>query len=58
MGGFLPGGGVDIVQEQVNRLVSKGDAKLKVWILIFGLGLALGSANAGMKAIMDALNES
>ena len=55
MGGFLPGGGVDIVQEQVNRLVSKGDAKLSFGF-IFGLGLALWSANAGMKAIMDALN--
>ena len=28
VGGFLPSGGVDIVQEQVNRLVAKGDAKL------------------------------
>src|SRR5436190_3168978 len=53
--GFLPGGGVDILQEQVNRLVSKGDAKLGFGF-IFGLGLALWSANAGMKAIMDALN--
>src|SRR5204863_7467553 len=55
VGGFLPGGGIDIVQEQVNRLVSKGDAKLSFGF-IFGLGLALWSANAGMKAIMDALN--
>jgi membrane protein len=55
VGGFLPSGGVDIVQEQVNRLVSKGDAKLSFGF-IFGLGLALWSANAGMKAIMDALN--
>ena len=55
VGGFLPSGGVDIVQEQVNRLVAKGDAKLSFGF-IFGLGLALWSANAGMKAIMDALN--
>jgi membrane protein len=53
--GFLPGAGVDLVQEQVNRLVAKGDAKLGFGF-IFGLGLALWSANAGMKAIMDALN--
>jgi membrane protein len=53
--GFLPGGALDILQEQVNRLVSKGDAKLSFGF-IFGLGLALWSANAGMKAIMDALN--
>jgi Virulence factor BrkB len=53
--GFLPGGAVEIVQEQVNRLVSKGDAKLGIRF-IFGLAVALWSANAGMKAIMDALN--
>jgi Virulence factor BrkB len=52
---FLPSGGMDIVQEQVNRLLSKGDAKLGLGFL-FGLCLALWSANAGMKAIMDALN--
>ncbi len=52
---FLPGGAMDIVQEQVNRLVSKGDAKLGFGF-IFGLVVALWSANAGMKAIIDALN--
>jgi membrane protein len=52
---FLPSGAVDIVQEQVNRLVSKGDAKLGVGF-IFGLLVALWSANAGMKAVIDALN--
>ena len=55
MAGFLPGGAVEIVQEQVNRLLSKGDAKLGIGF-IFGLAVALWSANAGMKAIMDALN--
>ena len=55
LAGFLPAGAIDIVQEQVNRLVSKGDAKLSFGF-IFGLGMALWSANAGMKAIMDALN--
>lgn len=55
LAGFLPGGAVEIIQEQVNRLISKGDAKLSFGF-IFGLGLALWSANSGMKAIMDALN--
>jgi membrane protein len=55
MAGILPGGAFDIFQEQVTRLVAKGDAKLSFGFL-FGLGLALWSANAGMKAIMDALN--
>jgi membrane protein len=53
--GFLPQGALDVIQEQVNRITSKGDAKLS-FAFIFGLGLALWSANAGMKAIIDALN--
>lgn len=53
--GILPGNAVDIVREQVTRLTSKGDAKLGFGFVI-GLGIALWSANAGMKAIMDALN--
>jgi membrane protein len=55
MAGMLPGGAFDIFQEQVTRLVSRGGGKLSFGF-IFGLGLALWSANAGMKAIMDALN--
>lgn len=55
LAGILPQGGFDIVQEQVNRIASKGNAKLGFGF-IFGLGLALWSANAGMKAIIDALN--
>jgi membrane protein len=53
--GILPGDAIDIVREQVGRLASKGDAKLGFGF-IFGLGVALWSANAGMKAIIDALN--
>jgi membrane protein len=55
LAGLLPAGAFEIVQEQVNRIVSKGDAKLG-FAFIFGLALALWSANAGMKAIIDALN--
>lgn len=55
LAGIIPAGGFDIVREQIERIVSKGDAKL-TFGFIFGLGLALWSANAGMKAIMDALN--
>ena len=43
------------MQEQVTRVVSKGDGKLGLGFM-FGLALALWSANAGMKAIIDALN--
>ena len=53
--GILPGGAIDIIREQVARLASKGDAKLGFGFIL-GLGIALWSANAGMKAIIDALN--
>jgi membrane protein len=52
---LLPGGVLEIVQEQINRIVQKGDAKLGFGFIL-GLGFALWSANAGIKAIMDALN--
>jgi membrane protein len=53
--GILPDGAIDVIREQVARLVSKGDAKLGFGFIL-GLGIALWSANAGMKAIIDALN--
>ena len=53
--GFLPAGGMEILEEQVKRIASKSDSKLGFAFLI-GLGLALWSANAGMKAVIDALN--
>jgi membrane protein len=55
MAGLLPSGAFDIFQEQVSRLVAKGDAKLSFGF-VFGLAVAFWSANAGMKAMMDALN--
>ena len=53
--GLLPSGATDIVQEQVNRLVQKGNGRLGFGFLA-GLAFALWSANSGMKAIFDALN--
>ncbi len=53
--GIMPAGAFGIVQEQVTRLVSNSNEGLGFGF-IFGLGLAVWSANAGMKAIMDALN--
>ena len=53
--GLLPEGGVSIVRDQVDRLAAKGDAKLGFGFVL-GLGIALWSANSGMKAILDALN--
>jgi membrane protein len=53
--GILPGGAVDILHEEITKLAAKGDAKLSLGF-VTGLGVALWSANAGMKAIIDALN--
>ena len=53
--GVFPAGAVDILHEQITRLTAKGDAKLGLGF-ITGLAVALWSANAGMKAIIDALN--
>ena len=53
--GVLPSSVVDIIREQITSLISKGDAKLGFGFVV-GLGIALWSANSGMKAIIDALN--
>ena len=55
LAGLMPAGGFEIVREQIARIVSKGGGKLTAGFA-FGLALALWSANAGMKAIFDALN--
>jgi membrane protein len=52
---MLPGGSFDIVQDQIARVLAKGNAELGVTFL-FGLLLALWSANSGVKAVIDALN--
>ena len=55
LSGILPSSALDILHEQIARLTSKGDTKLGFGFVI-GLGAALWSANAGMKAIIDGLN--
>ena len=52
---LLPQGSFQIVQDQIARVLIKGDTALGVTFL-FGLGLAIWSANAGVKAVIDALN--
>lgn len=52
---MLPDGSFQIVQDQITRVLAKGPAALG-WTFLFGLALALWSANAGIKAIIDALN--
>lgn len=51
----MPQEGLSIVKDQIDRVVSKGEISLS-FSLAFGVILALWSANAGMKAIIDALN--
>jgi len=53
--GVMPAAGIDIVREQVTRIAETSTGSLSFGFL-FGLALALWSANAGMKAIIDALN--
>lgn len=53
--GFLPVGSGAFLQDQIRRIAQGGEAKLGFAFLI-SLALAIWSANAGVKAIFDALN--
>jgi membrane protein len=53
--GVMPVEAYSVVQDQVSRVIAKGQAGLTFGFLV-GLVLALWSANAGVKAVMDALN--
>ena len=52
---MLPDGSFQIVQDQIGRVLVKGNTTLGATFL-FGLSLAVWSANAGVKAVIDALN--
>src|ERR1700712_2712048 len=52
---MLPDGSFQIVQDQIARVLEKGSTALG-WTFLFGLALAVWSANAGIKAVIDALN--
>ncbi|MBR0741675.1 YihY/virulence factor BrkB family protein [Bradyrhizobium liaoningense] len=52
---MLPEGSFQIVEDQVARVLSNGNTTLGATFLL-GLLLAIWSANAGVKAIFDALN--
>jgi len=51
----MPAGGLSIVSDQVERIVSNNDGKLSL-AFVFGAAIALWSANSGVKAMIDALN--
>jgi membrane protein len=52
---MLPPDSFQIVQDQIARVLAKGETALGATFL-FGLGLAIWSANAGVKAVIEALN--
>jgi membrane protein len=52
---MLPEGSFGIVQDQIARVLAKGNTALG-FTFLFGLALAIWSANAGVKAVIDALN--
>lgn len=53
--GILPAGAFDIVRDQVDRVLAKGDTNLGM-ACVFSFLLAVWSANSGTKAIIGALN--
>ncbi|MGD9617844.1 MAG: YihY/virulence factor BrkB family protein [Alphaproteobacteria bacterium] len=55
LAGVLPGGGIDVIREQLTRVAAQGSGSL-TFGLIFGVLVSLWSANGGMKALFDALN--
>jgi membrane protein len=53
--GFMPGGAIDVIRDQLTRVASKGDHTLSL-TFISGLVISLWSANAAMKSLFDTLN--
>ncbi len=51
----VPGGGTEIIADQMNHVASQGNRTLGAAFAI-SLAVSLWSANSGMKAIFDALN--
>ncbi len=55
LAGLIPAGAYELISEQIVRIAANSDGKLTLAFVV-SLSLALWSANAGMKAIFDALN--
>ena len=55
LAGVLPGGGLEVIGDEIKRIAAQRNSTLGVTFLT-GLAVSLWSANAGMKALMDALN--
>lgn len=52
---MLPGGAIDVIGDQVKRIAAQPPSQLGFGF-VAGLAVTLWSANAGMKAVFDALN--
>src|SRR5919112_3596589 len=52
LAGILPGGGMEVIKEQLTRLTAQGSGSLTFGV-IFGVLVSLWSANGGMKALFD-----
>src|SRR5687767_750672 len=55
LGGVLPAGGVELIRSQLQSLISQDEASLSFGF-VFGLLLALWSANNGIKTLFEAMN--
>jgi hypothetical protein len=55
LSGILPGGAIDIVGDQIQRVAAAGQGTLSFSFLV-GLAIAIWGANAGVKAMFDAIN--
>ena len=55
LSGVLPEGAISVIGDQVQRIAAQGSGTLG-FAFITGLAVALWSANAGVKALFDALN--
>ena len=51
---FVPGGAIEVLRDQMSRLAAQGAGTLGLAFIV-GLAVSLWSANAGIKALFDAL---
>lgn len=53
--GVIPGGGLEIIEEQLSRLTAQGSTTLGLTSAI-SIAIALWSANSGVKSLFEAMN--
>jgi membrane protein len=55
LAGLVPAGAIDVIREEMHAIAAQGGGKLG-FAFALGLVISVWSANAGVKAMMDALN--